>query len=65
MYLQDCELIKQEIEYGNLGIYGNLGYSIIPSVNSIFYHNIISAHPETILQMKKLLQLLKFMQMIL
>lgn len=52
MYLQDCELIKQEIEYGNLGIYGNLGYSIIPSVNSICYHNIISAHPESILEYK-------------
>jgi hypothetical protein len=52
MYLQDCELIRQEIEYGHLGTYGNLGYSIIPSVNSIYYNNIISAHPASILEFK-------------
>ena len=52
MYLQDCEIIEQEIEYGTLGTYGNLGYSIIPSVNSICYQNIISAHPNSVIKFK-------------
>ena len=52
MNLQDCELISKEISYGNLGIYGDMGYEIIPSVNGILYKNIISAHPNSSIKYK-------------
>lgn len=52
MNLQDCELISKEISYGELGIYGDMGYEIIPSVNGILYQNIISAHPDSTLVYK-------------
>lgn len=52
MYLQDCEIIEQDIEYGKLGLYGDLGYEIIPSVNFVCYQNIISAHPKSLIKFK-------------
>ena len=52
MYLQDCEIIEQEIEYGNLGLYGDMGYEIIPSINNICYQNVISAHPKSSITFK-------------
>ena len=52
MNLQDCEIISKEIGYGDLGVYGDMGYEIIPSVNGICYQNIISTHPKSIIKYK-------------
>jgi len=52
MNLQDCEIIEKDIQYGDIGIYGNMGYEIIPCVNGIAYQNIISTHPNSSIKYK-------------
>ncbi len=47
MKLDECKLIKQEVEYGNLGLNNNPGYEIIVSVNNNYVQNYISAHPKS------------------
>lgn len=52
MYLQDCEIISCDIEYGELGIDGKTGYQIIPSVNDNPILHFISAHPKSSVKFK-------------
>ena len=47
MKLDECNILKKEIEYGELGIDNNPGYEIIVSVNSNYIHHYISAHPNS------------------
>ena len=45
--LEECNILKSEIEYGELGINCNAGYDIIVSVNNNSLCNYISAHPKS------------------
>ena len=47
MKLDECNILKKKIEYGELGIDNNPGYEIIVSVNNNYIHHYISAHPNS------------------
>lgn len=50
MYLENLTPIETFIAYGDLGVKGNMGYQIIPSVNGQNYNHIISSHASSIVK---------------
>ena len=52
MYLENLTPIETFITHGDLGIKGNMGYQIIPSVNGQSFNHIISAHASSIIKYK-------------
>ena len=50
MYLDQIKPKESLISYGHLGVKGNMGYQIIPSVNGQNYNHCISSHASSIIK---------------
>ena len=52
MFLDELIPEKSLVSHGHLGLHGDMGYTIIPSVNGINFNRTLSAHASSILEYK-------------
>jgi hypothetical protein len=52
MFLDELIPEKSLVSHGQLGLHGDMGYTIIPSINGINYNRSLSAHASSILEYK-------------